>query len=178
MKMTVDQRDKNRAKQRKYLANLKNSNMCRITATVSEKTLDRIRELARMSNITLGQVIDRIFEEESEIGASADASPETDADVIKEDEGRPPLENSELSRYAIDLISAMLRLNARETQREEAKDNPDAERLRTLQERRKQYLNEQMLVYRGNKKIMKTCIEQYSPLVKIGLAKEEEHMIF
>ena len=162
----ADQREKNREKQRKYREKLKNSNACRLTLIVEKETSNRLRDIALKSKITQGEVIDRILKGGDGMNTATAEAASAEADVVTTTVDRFRYEDFALSERAIHIISMMLGFNLKDTMTEEARNEPDAAKIKALETEQDQLLNEQKLIYRGNKKIMKGCIEKYSPIIQ------------
>lgn len=158
---TVIRQEKNRIKQRRYRENLKDFDLHRLTVIVEKDTFNLIRDIARRSKITQGEVIDRMLKGGITMSTAT-------AEDVKTTVNRFLYEDFEQSELAIDVMARMLGFNTKDIMEveEEGGGDPDPERLKSLKEQQTQLLNEQRLIYRGNKKTMKICIEKYGPVIK------------
>lgn len=138
---------------------------------MKDETLERLREIAKRTKMSQGEVVDRILE--GGFGMNQTVSEEVKADFVGATVDRFRYEDFRLSELAIDVIASMLGLNSNNRRNEEKKDNPDLEMLIELQEDRKRLLSERDLIYSGNKDVMRACIEKYGPVIKAYYSKTD-----
>lgn len=164
MDVLKEKQAKNRERQRKYRQSIKGTGLKRIALIVTEATYNHIRQIAKGAKISQGEVIDRIIERGMDMStATTDAAKK---DVAQETVDRFRFEDFNRSELAINVIATMLGFNMKDRFAERDKANPDAARLAELEEQRVTLLEEQNQIYRGNKKTMIACIENYGPIIR------------